>query len=125
MSAWPSMACTERRSAPPSSRWLAKECRNTCGDTRRVTPAVRAAQRTVAEPAWRRHVRTLHHRRGAGGRQRLWERPAEAWTFDVLGRITAHGSLAHQVASEAAEGGEPAGHARGLETDPREVLEVR
>src|SRR2546430_9782159 len=30
-----------------------------------------------------------HHRSGAGGRQRLWERPAEAWTFDVLGRITA------------------------------------
>lgn len=31
MLAWPSSSCTTRRSAPPSSRWVAAECRNPCG----------------------------------------------------------------------------------------------
>src|SRR3954447_5894405 len=31
--AWPSSSCTTRTSAPPSSRWVAKECRSVCGET--------------------------------------------------------------------------------------------
>src|SRR3989338_4092589 len=53
MSARPSITWTERRSAPPSSRWLAKEWRSTCGDTRRRTPATEAARRTIAQIDWR------------------------------------------------------------------------
>src|SRR4029450_8945369 len=33
MSAWPSIVWIARRSAPPSSRWLANECRRTGGET--------------------------------------------------------------------------------------------
>ena len=31
--AWPSSSCTTRTSAPPSSRWVANECRSVCGET--------------------------------------------------------------------------------------------
>src|SRR5208282_5460934 len=33
MSLWPSISCTARRSAPPSSRWVAKQWRKVCGLT--------------------------------------------------------------------------------------------
>ena len=32
MSLCPSSSCTTRRSAPPPNRWLAKQCRRTCGE---------------------------------------------------------------------------------------------
>src|SRR3989338_9115598 len=49
MSAWPSIAWTERRTAPPSRRGLAKERRSTGGVRRRRTPAAGAAP--LGEPA--------------------------------------------------------------------------
>ena len=39
MSAWPSISCTARRSAPPSSRCVAKLCRSVCGVTGFSIPA--------------------------------------------------------------------------------------
>ena len=38
----PSMTCTARRSAPPSTRWVAKECRKVCGLIVWLHPAFRA-----------------------------------------------------------------------------------
>src|SRR6266550_4298394 len=52
MSAWPSIAWTERRSAPPSSRWLANEWRSMWGETRPRTPA---------RPAWARLLEVARH----------------------------------------------------------------
>src|SRR5262249_46180185 len=46
MSVWPSMAWSERRSAPRSRRWLANEWRGTGGVRKRSTPAVTAWPRT-------------------------------------------------------------------------------
>ena len=59
MSAWPSRVCTTRRSAPPSSRWVAKAWRSTWGLTRAGSmPAPAAAsssswakRRAVSRPA--------------------------------------------------------------------------
>ncbi len=33
MSLWPSKACTNLKSAPPSNKWVAKECLSLCGET--------------------------------------------------------------------------------------------
>ena len=47
-SAWPSISCTERRSAPPSSRCVANECRSRCGWTRSgSSPAAPARRRRM------------------------------------------------------------------------------
>src|SRR5262249_53155206 len=43
MSTWPSIAWIERRSAPPSSKWLAKECRRAGGEAGCRGPARAAA----------------------------------------------------------------------------------
>ncbi len=59
-SAWPSISCTERRSAPPSSRWVANEWRRRCGWTRSgSSPALPASRRRmrkaparVSAPPW-------------------------------------------------------------------------
>ena len=40
MLAWPSSSWIERRSAPPSSMWVANEWRSACGETR---PAMAAS----------------------------------------------------------------------------------
>jgi hypothetical protein len=42
----------------------------------------------------------------------------------VFGRILGQASLAHEVPDESANGGQPAGHAGGLETRPPHVLDV-
>ena len=39
MLAWPSSSWIERRSAPPSSRWVANECLSVCGVTPGLVPA--------------------------------------------------------------------------------------
>ena len=43
--AWPSSSWMARRSAPPSSRWVAKECRSACGCTAPCAAACRAHTR--------------------------------------------------------------------------------
>ena len=49
MSAWPSIVCNARRSAPPASRWVAKAWRRTWGLTRVGSiPALPASFRLVA-----------------------------------------------------------------------------
>ena len=42
-----------RRSAPPSSRWVANEWRSVCGLTRSASPARAAARLTAAHACWR------------------------------------------------------------------------
>lgn len=46
--AWPNSTCTVRRSAPLSIMWVAKQCRNVCGETRLRKPADFAATLTAA-----------------------------------------------------------------------------
>ena len=54
MSAWPSSCCTERRSAPRSSRWLAKAWRRTWGETRSASrPAAMASSLSSWASRWR------------------------------------------------------------------------
>ena len=51
-SAWPSISCTLRRSAPPSSRWVANEWRRRCGCTRvGSSPASASLRRIRNAPA--------------------------------------------------------------------------
>ena len=49
MSAWPSIACTARRSAPRSTRWVANEWRSLCGDTSPPGSRTPARARVVAQ----------------------------------------------------------------------------
>ena len=84
MSAWPSICCRLRRSAPWASRWLAKEWRRTCGETRAGSmPASTASsfsswpKRTAGEVAARRRA-TETATGGAGcRRRRLLPEPAQ------------------------------------------------
>ena len=55
MLAWPSSSWIVRRSAPPSSRWVANECRRVCG----VTPAPAAARLSQRGAAPRTLARKL------------------------------------------------------------------
>ena len=62
MSACPSISWTARRSAPPSSRWVANECRSVCGDTcfsipARVTYFCRIFQAPMRVSGWPRAFR--------------------------------------------------------------------
>ena len=64
----PSSSCTTRTSAPPSSRWVAKEWRSVCGETSRVTPARSAALASTAQALCRdsRPPRALRNSAPAG-----------------------------------------------------------
>src|SRR5260370_601603 len=104
MSACPSIAWTDRRSAPPSSRWLAKEWRSVCGEMwpRRPAPPARLLPRQrPRQPA--RRPRRLQVLRGI--------RPAPA--------------LAKEKAIESPDGRQVPGHTRGSEPGAPEKSHVR
>src|SRR6187399_906378 len=60
MSEWPSIACTARRSAPCSSRWVAKLWRRTCVDTGADAPGLEDLPEAL--PGHRRTAQVDEHR---------------------------------------------------------------
>ena len=54
MEAWPSSSWIARRSAPPSSRWVANECRSVCGETPAAPRAWSRSRRRTSEVESRR-----------------------------------------------------------------------
>ena len=128
MSTWPSMACTERRSAPRSSRWLANEWRRVCGETAAPDPRPprgtpdqpperlprQAAARTVEEE---RCALAPHEPRAHGARvaphplERLRARRDEALAIPLPGDDDVARREVHVLDPEAERlgGPEPAG----------------
>src|SRR5882672_4573383 len=70
MSAWPSIAFTARRSAPRSSRWVAKLWRSVCGWTLRRPAAAAWRQSSFQKPC-----RVMRRPRGVTNRSRLSRAP--------------------------------------------------
>ena len=76
-SAWPSISWTERRSAPPSSRWVANEWRSRCGWTRSGSrPGLRGEPAQDQERAGAREAAALGVQEQLRPVARVEERPA-------------------------------------------------
>src|SRR5438309_13781 len=100
MSEWPSINCTERRSAPFSSRCVANECRSTCGEMCALIPACRAYLTIFIQNDCRDIGRLRLVRKRCGSARRLkWGRPRS--TYAVIGsRGNAGGAKRLKVADD-------------------------
>src|SRR5262245_22380578 len=80
--------------------------------------------RPIAQSARAGQIRALHERGGRAPVERARQRSARARALQMLSRIVGQMSIAHEMADESANGGQPSGQAGGLETRPTQVFDV-